>query len=636
MRYPLSLMAILLTGTTPVFAQNAGVFDLDEIVFSAGLSPQEADRIGVSLQVISQEELQQAGNVQLADYLATLPGLSLTQSGPAGTDATLRIRGAGAGLIGVYVDGILVNDPTTTSGGFGGFSSLTTGSIRRVEVLRGSQSATFGGNAVGGVISITTVDAPRDEDGRQQSFDIEAGSYGRLGASYGLTQQTGALTLSLGLSHTQADGFSSADENAGNTEGDSFSTTRLSFGATYRVNPDVTIGLNAFVDDSDYEFDEFAAAPVDGTPGDETGRATLTGIRAFADVNNGLWNHKLNLTYLHTDRAVESRTIGTETAANFGSAYRSNFDGERVTASYVATTEALANQRLSFGVDWREETARYVNLSAGSATTRTTGAFIENIWSPQENFDVSASLRVDDSSSFGQETTGRIAFSWRAAENTTLRGAVATGYRPPSIDELFGNYPGTSPFVGNPNLMPEESLSYEIGLQQGFGNGGSLSATLFHLEVDNFIKYEYMLPVSTVLNEPGKTVLQGLELAVSYPLGARSTFTGAYTVTDAEEADGDRVNRVPRHGLSLSLKTEITDRLHAGLSVRYVADRPEDGFPAVAMDDYTVVNANVRYEITDNLDATFRIENLFDEQYQQVAGYGTSDRAFYVGLSTRF
>jgi vitamin B12 transporter len=529
-----------------------------------------------------------------------------------------------------------VNDPTTTSGGFGGFSSLTTGSIRRVEVLRGSQSATFGGNAVGGVISITTVDAPRDEDGRQQSFDMEAGSYGRLGASYGLTQQTGALTLSLGASHTQADGFSAADENAGNTESDPFSTTRLTFGATYRVNPDVTVGMNAFVDDSDYEFDEFAAAPVDGTPGDETGRATLTGVRAFADVNNGLWNHKLNLTYLHTDRAVESRTVSTETAANGGSPFRSSFEGERVTASYVATTEALANQRLSFGLDWREETARYVNLSKGSASTRTTGGFIENIWTPADNLDISASLRVDDSSSFGQETTGRIAFSWRAAENTTLRGAVATGYRPPSIDELFGNYPGAFPFAGNLDLMPEESLSYEIGVQQGFGNEGSVTATLFQLEVDNFIQYKFELPVSTVRNTPGKTVFKGLELAASYPLGARTTLTGAYTLTDAEDANGDRVTRVPRHDLSLSLKTEITDRLHAGLALQHVADRPEDGFPAVAMDDYTVVNANVRYEITDNLDATFRIENLFDEQYQQVAGYGTSDRAFYVGLSSRF
>ena len=634
MKYPLSLMAILLTGAAPVMAQESGTFELDEIVFSAGLTPQEADRIGVSLQVISEEELQQAGNVQLADYLATLPGLSLSQNGPAGTSANLRIRGAGAGLIGVYVDGILVNDPTTTSGGFGGFSSLTTGSIRRVEVLRGSQSATFGGNAVGGVISITTVDAPRDEDGVSQSYAIEAGSFGRVGGSYSLSQQTGALTLSLGLSHTQADGFSAADENAGNTESDPFSTTRLSFGATYRVNSDVTIGLNAFIDDSEYEFDEFATSPVDGSPRDETGDTTVTGVRAFADVNSGIWNHSLNLTYLQTDRVVESRTVGAETAANFGSPFRSSFEGERVAASYVATTEALANQRLSFGIDWREETARYVNLGAGTATTRTTGGFIENIWSPQENLDISASLRVDDSSSFGQETTGRIAFSWRAGANTTLRGAVATGYRPPSIDELFGNYPGAFPFVGNPDLAPEESLSYEIGLQQGFGNGGSLSATLFRLEVDNFIQYQFESPVSTVRNTPGATVFKGLELAASYPLGGRATLTGAYTLTDAEEASGDRVARVPRHDLSLSLTTQITDRLNAGLSLRHVADRPDDS--GQVMDDYTVVNASFRYEITETLEASFRIENLFDEQYQQVAGYGTSDRAFYVGLSSRF
>jgi vitamin B12 transporter len=634
MRYPLSLMALLLAGTAPVFAQDAGVFDLDEIVFSAGLSPQEAARIGVSLQVVSEEELQQAGNVQLADFLATLPGLSLSQNGPAGTTATLRIRGAGSGLLGVYVDGILVNDPTTTNGGFNGFSNLTTGSIRRVEVLRGSQSATFGGNAVGGVISITTIDTPRDEDGTRQTLSTEVGSFGRVGGAYTLSQQNGPLTLSLGLSHTQADGFSAADEANGNTENDSFATTRLSFGATYRLNPDVTLGFNAFVDDSDYEFDEFAARPTDGTPGDETGSARLTGVRGFAEITTGDWRHNFTVTHLQTERAIESRTVGAETAANFGSPFRSSFDGERTTAAYVLTTEALANQRLSFGIDWREETARYENVATGSATTRTTGGFIENIWSPMDNLDVSASLRVDDSTDFGQETTGRIAFAWRPVENTTLRGAIATGYRPPSIDELFGSYPGAFPFLGNPDLQPEESLSYEIGLERSFANGGSISATLYRLEVDNFIRFRPGTPFSTVVNTPGQTVFEGLELAARYPLGQRVTLTGAYTLTDAETGTGERVARVPRHDLNLSLSTDFTDRLSASVSLRHVADRPNDS--GQVMNDYTVVNTSLRYDITDNLEANFRIENLFDEQYQQIAGFGTSGRAFYVGLSSRF
>jgi vitamin B12 transporter len=634
MKYPLSLMAVLLAGTAPLAAQDAGVFDLDEIVFSAGLSPQDAARIGVSLQVVTEEELQQAGNVQLADFLATLPGVSLSQNGPAGTSATLRIRGAGGGLLGVYVDGILVNDPTTTSGGFNGFSSLTTGSIRRVEVLRGSQSATFGGNAVGGVVSITTIDAPRDEDGTRQTLSTEVGSYGRVGGAYTLSQQSGPLTLSLGLSHTQADGFSAADEANGNTEDDSFSTTRLSFGATYRVNDNATIGLNAFVDDSEYEFDEFASQPVDGTPGDETGAAKLTGIRGFADVTTGDWRHNFTLTHLQTERRIQSLTVGAETAAAFGSPFRSSFDGERTTAAYVVTTEALTNQRLSFGIDWREEKARYANVASGSATIRTTGGFIENIWSPVNTLDLSASLRVDDSANFGQETTGRIAFSWRPVENTILRGAVATGYRPPSIDELFGAYPGAFPFFGNPDLQPEESLSYEIGLQHNFANGGTLSATLFRLEVDNFIRFRSGAPFSTVVNTPGETVFKGLEFAASTPLGARATLNAAYTLTDAETATGARVARIPRHDLNLSLNTAVTDRLHAGLSLQHVADRPNDS--GQVMDDYTVVNASLRYDITDNLTASFRVENLFDEDYQQIAGYGTSGRAFYVGLSSRF
>jgi hypothetical protein len=115
------------------------------------------------------------GRMPLPDLLATVPGVSFTRNGPPGTSTTLRIRGAGQGLIAVYIDGIAVNDPTSTSGQFNGFDSLTTGALRRVEILRGSQSSIFGTNAVAGVVSITTVATEDAPEGTTQT----AGAGGR-------------------------------------------------------------------------------------------------------------------------------------------------------------------------------------------------------------------------------------------------------------------------------------------------------------------------------------------------------------------------------------------------------------------------------------------------------------------------
>jgi vitamin B12 transporter len=179
-------------------------------VISPNATPVERERAGASVIVVTEDDLRAAGNVQLTDYLARLPGISLIQNGPTGTFADLRIRGAGSRYISVFVDGILVTDPSTPSGQFEDFGGLTTSGIRRVEILKGAQSALYGGTAVGGVISITTLGGPELGEGTFQRAGGTAGSFGTVAGDYAFTRNTGPLSLSFALSHAQADGFSAA------------------------------------------------------------------------------------------------------------------------------------------------------------------------------------------------------------------------------------------------------------------------------------------------------------------------------------------------------------------------------------------------------------------------------------------
>jgi vitamin B12 transporter len=625
---------VALTAAAPALAQES-LFQLDEIVFSAGLTALEAARAGVSVDVVTAEDLQDTGDVQLASYLARLPGVTITQNGPLGTDANLRIRGAGSGLIAVYVDGILVNDPTATSGGFNGFGTLLSANVQRVELLRGSQSAIYGGSAVGGVLSITTGAGTDRADGTTQSLALEAGSYGTVSGSYALSQRSGPLTLDFGISHARTDGFSAAEENNGNTEADPGRSSRLSFGAAYEVTEQLTLGVNGFVERGAASFDEFGAdGPEDGTPGDDTSDRALVGLRAFAEFRGATVDHRLSFSYLQIERNAESVTPFAF------SSFTSQFNGERRTASYVATTEAFDTLRLSFGADWREDTAEYANLTAGSETITTTGAFAEAIWSPSDTLDVVGSLRAEDNSSFGQQITGRLAVSWRATSDLTLRGAVANGYRPPSVDELFGVYPSSGPFRGNPDLTPETSLSAEVGMDYAFANGATIGATLFYLAIDDLITFSscgaFPCPgdtFSTLENVAGTSVFQGIEMSGAVPLSDRMTLTGAYTYTDAEQANGDRVQRVPRHDLALGLDAALTDRLDLSANMRLIADSVASGGPG---DNYTVFDASIGYAVNDSIDVYLRVENLLNEQYQSEPGYGTSDRAVYLGLRSRF
>ncbi|MFA5539770.1 MAG: TonB-dependent receptor [Gemmobacter sp.] len=608
----LALIAALVPA--PLWAQD--IIELDDIVISANLTPTDAARSGVSASVVTEEELDAAGTTNLAAVLATLPGVSVTTSGPMGNTANLRIRGADRRYIAVYIDGIRVTDPTMTETAFE-FGAMSTADIGRIELLRGSQSALYGGTAVGGVINITTRAAM--EDGFSQSAAVEAGSFGTVSGRYTLANRTERSETAFTLSHLRSDGFSAVD---GGTEDDGIETSRLSFSTRYRLSETVTVGGAAFAQRTRQEFDgydsSFMLADMDNVQ-----HRREAGARLFAEIETGNSLHMVEATAYRV-----RRTFDEEGAI-------SRFSGSRLGFGYRGTTDLSPALTLVYGAETMEERARYTALPGGSRSTRINGAFGQALWAPRADLDIAASVRVDHNSDFGSFTSGRLAAAWRPSDDVTLRAVLATGFRPPSLDERFGDYPGSFPFIGNPDLTPEKSRSFELGIEKRFANGATISATAFALRIDNLITYTFGIPVSTMANLPGRSKRQGLELAASLPLGDRVTLGAGYTYLQAQRPDGVRLALVPRHDLRLSLEAELTDRLRAAVSAQHMAGRLDD-FSAGPMPDFTVVNASVAYDLGRGAEAYLRVENLFDRQYQLSQGYATSDRAIYVGLRARF
>jgi vitamin B12 transporter len=612
------LPLILAAAFQSPFAAAAQDFDLGTIVVSPNRTGTLAARTGTSVSVVTAQDLTATGQPSVAAALAKLPGLSVATEGPLGNASSLRIRGVDGRYLAVYIDGIRVSDPSSTETKFD-FGSLLTADVGRIEVLRGSQSALYGGSAVGGVINITT--ATPTKEGTDQTAAIEAGSYGTTALSYGLTQKSGPLDLILGVTHRRTDGFSAA---ASGTEKDGGEATRLSFGARYAVSDALTVGANVFTQRTKFDYDGYDAFFAFGDA-DNTQVRRETGARVFAEWQTGATRHVFDVTSYDITRAADESGI------------QSRFAGRRLGFSWQATTELSDALKLVYGLDTMEETATYANLPSGRASTRISGAFAQALWAATPDLDLSGSVRVDHNSSFGSFPTGRLTAAWRPSDGLTLRASAATGFRAPSLDERFGDYSVCCFFVGNPNLTPEESVSYEIGADQTFGNGGSVSATLFRLNIDNLIASNATF--TSLENVPGKSVREGVELGATLPLNDRLTLTGAYTYTDARRPDGTRLTRVPRHELSLTAEGKVTDRVSASVSLKYAADRIDNDvntFARVSMPDYTVVNAQVTYDIDDRAQLVLRAENLFDEDYQLVNGYATAGRSVYVGLRATF
>ncbi|MBR9653132.1 TonB-dependent receptor plug domain-containing protein [Thalassovita aquimarina] len=589
--------------STPALSEDT--YDLGEITVSGNLTPLPLSRSGASVDVVDAEDLDKSSS--LARALTRVPGVSLSANGGLGSTTNLRIRGFNNSYIGVRIDGIDVTDPsgTQTSFDFGGF---TTGALGRIEVLKGSQSALYGSEAIGGVIDITT---PRAQElGFSGSTALEAGSFGTYTGSLSLAQKSDRGEVALTYSAVTSEGISA---RSGDSEKDGFEQHMLTLSARHEVSDVLTLGGSALWRD--------AEAEIDRSPTDNSGEnfTDQTGARVFAELATGAVKHTLSFSKFTSER----RDPGGWTTM---------FDGDRKQFSYLANADLNNGATLNFGLDRTEESFA---TDTDSGAYDTNSAFAELQLAPAGNVDLSLTARYDDHSIFGDNFGGRVAGVWRVTDATTLRAVIGTGFRAPSLYELFSPY-------GNSALQPEQSRNAELGVEHDFGGMGMLKVTAFYTEVDDLIEFD---GTSTACSSgwgcyaqvPGTTVSKGVELAGQYDLNDRVSVYGNYTYTDARNS-GERLTRVPRHDLVLGVEAAIGNRASGSLELQRTADIvPSPYAPAGhKVGDYTLVNLSASYDVTDTAKAYLRIENALDEDYETAGGYNMPGRSFAFGLRAEF
>lgn len=589
--------------TSPAIAEDT--YDLDEITIYSNESVTELKRSGTTTEVLVEAEIEKAPETKLADTFARLPGVTVSANGGPGTSTTLRIRGLGAGYVPVYFDGIDVSDPASSGNGFD-WGGMTGTGLSRVEILKGSQSARYGATAVGGVVNLESFRPTKD--GFSGVAGTELGTYNSKRANIGLGYMDERTEIAFSLSRFDTDGFSA--RSAG-TEDDGYSETRASLFFAYDLTDTARVGFNLLAIDSEGEFDEFTG---DGAlPYDEVNTRETFGGRVFAEFTTGAVAH--SLSYAVFDSARVSYSNGTPTP----------FNGRRQTAEYTAAFNTGATTDWTAGLTHTKETAN-------GFTATTNSAFVELAYAPTEALDITATLRYDDLSNFDNKVTGRLALAYQLGGDMTLRAQAATGYKPPTLYQLTSVY-------GRPDLLPEESTTFEIGLEKRFGDRGFARATAFYNDIKNNIVYSgaYIGTCASAWGCYGQTDLKtkGVELSGEYALNDIWTITGAYTYTHAVRSTG-RAGRVPKHDLNIGVDAAFANGLNAFASVNYLADRVDRDDATVALPNYALVNAGLSYDLNDSAAVYLRIENLLDKDYETAGGYGTPGRSLYFGVRASF
>ena len=601
---------------------DQGATKLDRILLTPNRTPTEKSKVGSKVEQVSKEEIEQKSLPTVIDYLRLLPGVSISSGGGPGSDSSLSIRGLPQRYVKTLYNGIDISDPTSTQVQTA-YQYLLTGGTDTIEVLKGSQGTLYGSDAIAGVVSISSLGGI--DIGVHHEVEAEGGSFGTVRGRYGLQAANEASKFALNVTGLSTDGISSADRRDGNLERDGFKEGMFDVNGEYRFSDSFSVFGSGLYIKAKSDFDD--SDPVQDNPFNFNRSEQLAGRFGFnLDLMDGRLKNTVSAQGLKIDRDIHS------VSPMFGP-FDGNFLGTRQKIDYQGSFEATDRFLLQYGLDHEKQNAKATD-NGGTDTDDSfslTGLWAQAVVEPIDDLTFTGGLRHDDHSAFGGHTTYRGTGSYLVdATGTRLHASFGTGFRAPSLYELY------APFFGNTALQPETSVSFDAGVEQSFLDGRlTADVTYFDLKVDDLIIFNN----GTFVYEqvPGTSRSRGVETSFTYAATDWLDLGGSYTYTDARSDTGIRTVRVPRHAVVVSAGVTPAEKWTVSADTKFVSDVVDvDNGVEVPLKDYVLVNAKVAYQLSESTQVYLRGENLFDQHYQTVAGFGTPGISVFAGMKAKF
>jgi vitamin B12 transporter len=623
---------------------------LEPVVITATRIPTARPSIVAGVSVLDGDMLRALGVKQVLEALRLMPGLDIAQTGSFGGSTSLFLRGGESDYVKVLVDGVPVNDP----GGAFDFAHLTTENVERIEMVRGPSSVLYGSDAVSGVVQIFT---RRGQGPPKAEVGFSAGTYSSTVIDGGVSGSTEAVDYSFNFSRSTTDGFYSFNNDYNN----------MVLSGHVRVEPDdrTKAAIAVRYNDAEYHY------PTDGV-GQVVDRnsfslqdrlvGSLDLSRFFFDRIEG----QLLLALNQTDGSMDDKSDGpADTLGFFG--FKSLQAVERRSADLRANFHFDETSVATAGVQIEREDERSFNESLSQYGTSTNSqevsrgsrAYYAQLQAvPVRGLAFNAGVRLDDNDTFGTFFTYRGGATYRFSTGTRLRAAIGKAFKEPTF---FENFASSAFVVGNPDLEPERSRSWELGGEQTLFQGRVLvGVTYFDQQFRDLVQYNPMPPNPGDPNyfNVAAANASGLE-AEARAMVSNLEFDGSYTrlhteVTDAGFDDGpgaafvtgEKMLRRPTDAMSLGARY-VTERATFGINLRHVGNRDDRDFstyPAkpVVLEPYTKFDISTAWTFgaeadrLPDLTLTLRVANLFDREYQEVFGFPARGRTVMIGGKVGF
>ncbi len=597
----------------------------DTQIVTANRFQQPVNSVLASGDVVTREDIERWQVTSLTDVMRRLPGVDIAQNGGMGQLSSLFIRGTNSSHVLILIDGIRLNQAGIS--GSSDLSQIPLSLVQRIEYIRGSRSAVYGSDAIGGVINIIT---GRASPGTTLTAGVGSNGYQNY---EGATQQKldDATILTVAGNYTYTRGYDVV-ANLPDIYGDPVQKDRDGFmnKTLYGLlEHQFTSELSGFV--RGYGFDNRTA--YDGTYSyDNT--FNITGLNDTRQLYSQTWDSGLRYA---------GDIYSTQLIASYSRSKDYNYDPR--TGRYGPSTTLddssqynlqwgntwrMTEGTLSAGIDWQKQTTEPGTAYVQQTTElRNTGIYATG----QQHVGAvtfEAAVRGDDNSQFGWHGTWQGGAAWEFVDGYSLFANYATAYKAPNPGQLYGAY-------GNSALHPEESRQWEGGLE-GLSGVVTWRVSGYRNNIDNLIDSD---PGTYIYYNINKVRIKGVEATASFDTGPFAHHL-SYDYVDARNAStNQQLARRAKQQMKYQLDWTLCD-LDWSVTYHYLGERYDSDFNhsftarRVQLGGVSIWDLAVSYPVTSMLTVRGRIANLFDKDYETVYGYPTPGTEYYLSASYSF
>lgn len=560
-------------------AQEAQVSQLDPIVVTATLGPRTVGESLASVTVIDEEDIRSKAPADFSDLLRGQPGINVVGNGSFGKSTSVYTRGVKNGGTVFLVDGVKLHSAT---GGGASWQYFPSELVQRVEVVRGPRSSLYGADAMGGVVQAFTLDP---KQGQRGWVEAGAGNFDSQKVSAGVSGEAGNTRFSLSGLHKETDGTAIVEN--GDDRG-------------FRNSA----GLGRVV----HDFDNGGEASVmllqsEGNSEFEGGNTDFTlralGFGVMTPLND---NWKTGIQFSESRDEAESFQGGSESVFN-----------TRLQQARWENTFSYSVHELVIGAELQQDEVS--STQDFNETSRTNTAVFSQLRLNFGPVDAQLSLRSDDNEAYGIQETGGLALGYRFDRSHRVRASYGTAFRAPTFNDLY--FPFTDfgfgfSYQGNPDLEPEESENYELGVSGNY-QAWFWDLAVYQMDIESLISSGMIGGVNTAVNVD-EARIRGAELSAGYELDGWRTAI-ALTYMDPEDREtGKQLRRRTRQTARIDLDKAVSNFVFGG-SVIAEGDRYDDAANTNRLAGFATLDLRAGWNFAPDWNARLTLTNVLDKEY---------------------